>query len=262
MEKFFSDIVHRANNASAALYDRRWPESRDPQCRSECDALPYQDHANLCRLAQWFETSISTVTFNADCSSVTQIVDGVRPVIAATESIPMPRSRAKDFGDFIAAHPAFQDAIVVADPDYLMEALPYYAPNPTYLLHEPRWGNAVKFTSHARIRLTLDDVLSDARRLQDERKQSVLILLLEPLDRPIMSELTYHFACHWDLSITREQIIRFRDATQLLARLGRAQTDESYNVYMLKKTDRGSVVSDRFHGSQIKMATPLLTAKA
>ena len=88
-----------------------------------------------------------------------------------------PASRVRDLAALIGADPALRDATVIADPDYLVEALPYYASNPTYLIREDRDGPIVKFTTRARLDISLDDVLATARRLNAERRRPVLILL-------------------------------------------------------------------------------------
>jgi hypothetical protein len=65
-------------------------------------------------------------------------------------------------------HSGLRDAIIIADPDYLLEALPF--------------GNVVKFTKKARLSIDLGDILATARTLQAESGKPVLILLHQKLD--------------------------------------------------------------------------------
>ncbi len=141
-----------------------------------------------------------------------------------------PYSRSRDLADLVHATPDLHDATIIADPDYLLEALPYYLPNRLYLLREQRDGAVVSFTSKARLRLSLDDILADAARLRAETAHPVLILLQTPLD-PAGPGLHVRESYQWDLEATQAEVRRFLAATTLVKHLGPARTDETYDVY-------------------------------
>ncbi|EJC80280.1 hypothetical protein Rleg4DRAFT_1901 [Rhizobium leguminosarum bv. trifolii WSM2297] len=111
-----------------------------------------------------------------------QVVSGIERVnLAFVAEIPL--SRSKDLGAFIQSRPDLKDAIIMADPDYLVEALPYYVSNRTYLLREERFGAIVRYTRNARLSLSLADILQTAHRLQQSEHVPVVILLSQRLDQ-------------------------------------------------------------------------------
>ena len=123
--------------------------------------------------------------------------------------------------------------MVTGDPEMVLEALPYYAANPIYLMREQRFGAVSRFTRRARLDLSLDDVLNDARTLRARTGRPVAIVLRARLDP---SSPPFHIpeALIWTLSGTRDQIGRFLGATRRLARFAPAVSDESYDVYVLR----------------------------
>lgn len=146
----------------------------------------------------------------------------------------IPLSRSKDFGAFIQSRPDLKDAIIMADPDYLVEALPYYISNRTYLMREERFGAIVRYTRNARLSLSLADVLQAAHRLQQSEHVPVVILLSQRLDR-VTAPVAVHESYVWQLSLTPEDILAFQGATTLVKRLGPVVgSDETYDVYVLK----------------------------
>jgi len=160
-----------------------------------------------------------------------QLGGGFRAIVEVV-SDDMPLSRSRDFKKFIKDRPDLKDAIIIADPDYLVEALPYYIDNPTYLMREQRFGNVVTFTNKALLSLDLDDILNVAKKLNQERGEPVIILMAKTLD-PAQPAKDYPEGYNWKLSVTPDQVRRFLASTQLLAHLAPARLDESYYVYLL-----------------------------
>ncbi|MBX4919241.1 hypothetical protein HJA76_05820 [Rhizobium bangladeshense] len=161
-------------------------------------------------------------------------------VVSAVEKVnrtfvaEIPFSRSKDFGAFIQSRPDLKDAIIMADPDYLVEALPYYVSNRTYLLREERFGAIVRYTRSARLSLSLADILQSARGLQQSEKVPVVILLSQRLDQ-ITAPVSLRESYVWRLSLTPEDISAFQSATELVKRFGPAAgSDETYDAYILK----------------------------
>lgn len=146
----------------------------------------------------------------------------------------IPLSRARDLGSFIQSRPDLKDAIIMADPDYLVEPLPYYIPNRTYLLREQRFGAIVRYTRHARLSLSLADILQTARQLQQSEDAPIVILLSQRLDR-IAAPVSLRESYSWLLSLTPEEISAFRSETTLVRRFGPvAGSDETFDAYLLK----------------------------
>jgi hypothetical protein len=152
--------------------------------------------------------------------------------IANTAIESPPFSRSRDFGELVAQQPELEHAIVIADPDWLLEPLPYYVPNRTYLMREQRFGRVVRFKRSAQLSLSLDDVLSTARRLRAENNTSVLILLMARLDP---DEPAYvRRQAYWELVVTPEQTREFLSSVRQIASFGPAESYESFDVYILE----------------------------
>ena len=142
----------------------------------------------------------------------------------------LPQSRSREFAAFVRAQPHLKNAIVVADPDYLLESLPYYIDNATYFIREQRFGNVVTFTNKSLLRLDLDDVLKTARTLNQEHHEPVIILLTHQLDPDQPAE--YSEGYNWTFAIEPGQVHRFLDETQRLGHFSPARSDESFDAYL------------------------------
>jgi hypothetical protein len=143
-----------------------------------------------------------------------------------------PLSRSRELATFITSQPALHQATLLADPDFMLEAMPYYVPNRLYFLHEQRFGSVVKFTMHARLSVSLADMLAAAQKIQAETQQPVLMLLTHPID-PAAPAQSYTDGYHWDFSATPQDVRAFLQAAHKVAGFAPAVTDESYEVYQL-----------------------------
>ncbi|HEY1606448.1 MAG TPA: hypothetical protein VGF77_12720 [Allosphingosinicella sp.] len=159
-----------------------------------------------------------------------QVVNAAGKVAADLNGVPQGRSR--DLAELLKRD-RLTDAVLIADPDMFLEALPYYAPNPIYFMREQRFGHVVRFTKSVRTELSLDDYLNDARALRARTGRPVVIVLRQRID-PSSPAFRVHEVNIWNFSGTREQIGRFLAATQRLVRFAPAVSDESYDVYLLK----------------------------
>jgi hypothetical protein len=161
-----------------------------------------------------------------------QLLGSIRVIADVASGLPMSRSR--DFSQLIKDRPDLENAIIIADPDYLLEALPYYIQNPTYLMREQRFGNVTSFTKKALLNLDLDHILNVAKRLNQERGEPVIILMAQTLD-PGQPAKEYPEGYNWKLSVAPDEVRRFLASTQLLAHLAPSRLDESYDVYLLNR---------------------------
>src|SRR5207245_11130040 len=71
----------------------------------------------------------------------------------------------------------YREAMLVPEPDYFIESLPYYANNRIYFPREHRFGTTVSFTTAADRLCSLGKLLAQARVLKTTEKQPVLIVL-------------------------------------------------------------------------------------
>ena len=143
-----------------------------------------------------------------------------------------PDSRSRDLAQFIETHPALHRATLLSDQDYMLEPLPRYVPNQLYFLHEQRLGRVVKFTLHARLSVSLGDMVAAAGALREQTGQPVLMLMTQEPD-PAAPAHTYRSGYHWVFETTPEQVREFLAVTHRVARFGPAVTDETYTVYEL-----------------------------
>jgi len=152
-------------------------------------------------------------------------------VIAPVEALD---NRSNNMRSILAGHPDLKQAVIVADPDFLLETMPYYVSNSTYLMREQRYGNVVHFTRKAQLELSLGDVLTNARRLRQATGKPVVILLSHEID-PSLPAQVYKEGYNWTFTITPEQARAFQLSTRLLKYRAPAETDEEYYAYVMDK---------------------------
>jgi hypothetical protein len=162
-----------------------------------------------------------------------QVPKGFQAIADAALDRP-PLSRSSEFAAFVSRRADLQDAIVIADPDFLLEPLPYYIRNRTYLMREERFGRFVRFTKNARLSLDLDDILVTAGKLRVQSGKPILILMAQRLD-PARPAQVHNEGYNWQLHTTPEQVRAFLTSTQLLARFAPAVSDESFDVYLFDR---------------------------
>ena len=161
-----------------------------------------------------------------------QGVGGLLDVKNAVYGDDLPRSRSADFAAFLAARPDLRDAVLIADPDYMLEPLSYYLKNKTYLMRQQRYGDLPTFTKNARLNLELGDILQAARTIHESSGKPIVILLLQRLDE---TGEHHYVESIWTLTTTPAQVRSFLSATSLLHRFGPAQVkDETFDAYLLK----------------------------
>ncbi len=77
-------------------------------------------------------------------------------------------------------------AVVIGEPDYFLDALPYYRDNRIFIAREDRFGRRVSWTTDSRRDFDLGQLLAAARRVQREQQVPVLLVIgnLIRLDQP------------------------------------------------------------------------------
>jgi hypothetical protein len=152
-----------------------------------------------------------------------------------TDSLPggTPASRVGDLGSVLRSRADLKDAILLPDPDYLLEALPYYADNPIYLPRQQRFARYARFSEQGLLDLSLGDLLADAQLLCREYAKPVVLVLQQDLARmtpPAILKEGYN----WRLKISAGDISALRSATEFLGRFERATRDETFGAYILR----------------------------
>ena len=152
--------------------------------------------------------------------------------LAAADTMGIPASQSRALAELLARE-RLQEAILVAQPDVLLEPLPYYADNPLFFSREAKFGRIAGFSKAAMVELDLGRILDQSRRLQARYRRPVVILLqreIHPDSPPRRTKLAYLGA----FSTTPEQVRLFLAATRRLAVLRPAIKDETYFVYLLE----------------------------
>lgn len=141
----------------------------------------------------------------------------------------LPLSRSADAAALLK-RPELSGAIVMGDPDTMLEPLVYYTDNPIWFLRQQRFGKVVKLSSNARAHLTFADILADAKQLHDRTGRPVVFLShLKLQDKREQNSLMMFR----DRTIMRpDDVRRFRASTHLVARLRPSASDEDYDVYV------------------------------
>jgi hypothetical protein len=143
-----------------------------------------------------------------------------------------PWSMSMSAADLLHKTAGMEQAIVMAEPDYLVESLPYYLSNPTYLLRDARFGKTSSFKRSAKLDLRLADILAQAQRLRADYGRPVIILLYHRLDQTAAE--TVHYDTHaWTFRYTPREVSDFLAATTKLASLRGSLSEEDYDVYVL-----------------------------
>jgi hypothetical protein len=140
-------------------------------------------------------------------------------------------SRSADLGRLIASRSDLANATITSDVDFMVESLPYYIPNKTYLMHRHRFGNVVKVSISNTMTMTLGEILDESRNLKNTTGNPVVILLTRKLDQIVPDQSYQDF--NWTFRASAEQIREFRTVTKLLAQFGPSRTNENYDVYLL-----------------------------
>ena len=130
------------------------------------------------------------------------------------------------------------NAIILAEPENIGEAIPYYVNNDIYLLREGKFGKFATWSSRtSNLNLSLHDVLVTARGLKGRTGRPILILLLYPVIavdppqqvREFASTSTGMWRFHYDGDEARD----FLAATRKLP-LGSTALLEDFEVYLLQ----------------------------
>jgi hypothetical protein len=152
---------------------------------------------------------------------------------AVVADIKLQRSSSKAFGAWLQHSAAFRDAILLPEPEYCLESLPYYAPNRIYLPRERRFGATVSLTTQASQHLSLGELVSIARNVKSTYGQPVLVVLGHwevEKDKPGEKRTAFNMVFSWNA----REFGKFEEATIPVAEFGVADGDEKYRVYVIR----------------------------
>jgi hypothetical protein len=142
----------------------------------------------------------------------------------------LPYSSSRELGQLLHSSDDLRRAVVMAEPEWLIDAVPYYADNRLYLLRQSRYGDTARWTRFEKLRMSLGELLSTAHRVHTESGRPVVIVMYHSLDAP-QSEID-DFE-QFRFSFTEAEAAQFRAETRHLASFRRARSGENYDVYLL-----------------------------
>lgn len=145
------------------------------------------------------------------------------------EAARVPYSRSEDVGK-ILHRPELRNAIVMADPDVMLESIAYYADNKLYFMRQQRMGKVAQLSDHVRRLLTFDDILADADRLHRQTGRPIVFMSYLPL--PPRQRYHQTMMYHDQTVVDPQAVKRFLSSTRLIARLRGSGTDENYDLYL------------------------------
>ena len=144
-----------------------------------------------------------------------------------------PESSSKAYAAAISSNPRYRDAILASDPDYMMEALPYYVPNAVYMPRQREFHHRVYFSAQGgrQLDLSLTGLVAIADSVAAARCRVVLLAIGYPSFADSASgvePLGYKPAVfRWDAA-SRSALL-FRGAPVLTFQ--GALSDENYQVF-------------------------------
>jgi hypothetical protein len=99
-------------------------------------------------------------------------------IIAVTNEIKFNYSSSKNIGELIKNNYELKQAIIIVEPDYIVETLPYYIDNLIYFPRENRFGKKTNFTKKSMNEYSLDELIYTAEILKKIITNRLLLLLV------------------------------------------------------------------------------------
>jgi hypothetical protein len=142
------------------------------------------------------------------------------------------RSSVKTLAKFLQEE-GLLNVILISEPDYLIEALPYYIPTINiFIPRENKYGNVVSWSSSSIASLDLNDIINTAIKLKKNEKKDVFILLGHSKNQLEKNE-NIHFSYNKTLQINEKSFLNFKEKTLLIKSFTNAINDENFSLYRL-----------------------------
>jgi len=88
-----------------------------------------------------------------------------------------PVSASREFGGFLRSQLPYRAAVLLSEPDFLMESMPYYVDNPIYMARERRFQRRVTFSRKMKSALTLGDLVCATWQAQRQTGRAALVVM-------------------------------------------------------------------------------------
>ena len=144
-----------------------------------------------------------------------------------------PTSSSKAFAELIDRTPAWRNAILAGEPDFIMEPMPYYVANPVFMARQRAFAYRAYFDRGTRrkLDLRLGGLIDLADSLSCATRRPVLLAIAYPkLLSDSVGEMHPSYpgtVFRWD-STERSRLLA---ESKLVGSFTRATTDENYSVF-------------------------------
>ena len=139
-------------------------------------------------------------------------------------------SSSRSFANWLERHPEYGTAILMGEPDYAMESLPFYSRHRIYIPREKRFGNYVRWTRANQKELTLHELLNTAKIIGKKYKTPVLIAMGHSLKDKERESISLGYGRKF--KYTQAELDEFRVSTKKLASFKKSLTRENYSIYL------------------------------
>jgi hypothetical protein len=140
------------------------------------------------------------------------------------------RSSSKALGEFLNRSPRYREAILIPEPDFFIEALPYYSSNQLYFPRQHSYATFATFTWGPELEMSLHQLTAIAREVKRTSRRPVLVVLGHwYVDRASTGNVYFSIRkqFRWDVSGKNE----FHAATRFVRAFTCSITDEDFLVY-------------------------------
>ena len=146
-------------------------------------------------------------------------------IFYCVQDVLLPESSSKELSEYIQTS-GYSEASIIADPDYIIDALPYYLTNRMYLPREDRFGAYTSFTKKNKCSLCLSEITS-LKKSELTCKKPLLFVSRFEIVPGKDDTLRYHVNAEKILVIDKESTYKFRP----LKAFQHAMQDENYYLY-------------------------------
>lgn len=142
-------------------------------------------------------------------------------------------SSTQSLAQFIQHDESLKDAILMGEPDYLLEAIPYYINNRIYIPREQRFGKYIRFTRSNAQALSLGTLLKQGALIKERYHVPVLIAFghfgLES-DAGGLRSFSYGKTFTWNANDRYEWL----QSVEKVAEFKHAKGDENFELYKIR----------------------------
>jgi hypothetical protein len=183
--------------------------------------------------------AICWITSIGNADAIRAATRGLMPILVL-QALAMPvvtqrvvryqESSSRHYAEFIARNPRYRNAILMSEPDYFMEPLPYYVNNRIYMPRQAEFASTAYFGERRSPLFTLSQLENVAQVLACQKKVPVLVAIdTRDFQGDVEGQrgVAYKGTFFWN----REERLQFAAAAKKVAIFPAATSDEVYEVF-------------------------------